>query len=184
MDLSLVFVVAFTLALDCFAVSLAAGTTIATGKFTAAVIIGMVFALFQAGMAFIGWLSGIVLSTLIFSFAPWAAFFILAIIGIHMIREGLENDKGEVRDYLSPLVLLLLAVATSLDSLGVGLSFALLSNPILIPAVVIGLMSGLLSFTGVMIGSRVAKRYGRHIEVGGGAILILIGIRLLLGHMV
>jgi putative Mn2+ efflux pump MntP len=66
----------------------------------------------------------------------------------------------------------------------VGLSFALLSIPILIPAVVIGLMSGLLSFTGVMIGSRVAKRYGRHIEVGGGAILILIGIRLLLGHMV
>jgi putative Mn2+ efflux pump MntP len=112
------------------------------------------------------------------------AFLILSIIGIHMIYEGIGSETKEMKNYLSPPILLLLAVATSLDSLGVGLSLALLANPILLPALLIGLVSSLFSFTGVMIGSRIAERFGRHIEIAGGIVLILIGIRILIEHLV
>jgi putative Mn2+ efflux pump MntP len=183
MDLLTVLLIAVALALDCFAVSLAAGTTISNGKIGAASIIAFVFGLFQAGMAITGWAAGTFLSVFITSFDHWVAFLILSIIGINMIREGIGDDTGEMKNYLSPPILLLLAVATSLDSLGVGLSFALLSTPILLPALIIGMVSCLFSFTGVMIGSKIAGRFGSHVEVVGGIILILIGIRILIEHL-
>jgi putative Mn2+ efflux pump MntP len=183
MDLLTILLIAVALALDCFAVSLAAGTTVAAGKIRAALIMAIVFGLFQAGMTVTGWAAGIFLSVFIASFDHWIAFLILSIIGIHMIHEGIGSDTNGMKDYLSPMILLFLAVATSLDSLGVGLSFAILSNPILLPAFIIGFVSSLFSFTGLMIGSRITERFGRHVEIAGGIVLILIGIRILVGQL-
>jgi putative Mn2+ efflux pump MntP len=183
MDPLLILTVAFILALDCFAVALAAGTTLAAGRFRAGAMIGSVFGLFQAFMAILGWLSGTFLSIFISSYAPGVAFLILVIIGIHMIWEGFGTGTAESKDYLSPTLLLLLAVATSLDAMGVGLSFALLSTAILFPAIIIGMMSGILSFIGVIIGSRVAQRFGKYIEAAGGVVLILLGVRMVTVHI-
>lgn len=182
MDLLTILLVAVALAMDCFAVSLAAGTTIGEGKVRAAMIIGLTFGLFQAVMAGAGWAAGTWLEFFIASIDHWVAFLILSIIGAHMIYEGMTGNPEEVRDYLSPPVLILLAIATSMDSLGIGLSFALLSTPILVPAFLIGLVSILFSFTGVMIGSGIARRLGKPVEIAGGVILIIIGIRILIGH--
>jgi putative Mn2+ efflux pump MntP len=182
MDLFMVLLVAVALAMDCFAVSLAAGTTIGEERVRAAITIALIFGLFQAGMAGVGWAAGTWLEFFITSFDHWVAFLILSVIGVHMIYEGMAGNPEEVRDYLSPTVLLLLAIATSMDSLGVGLSLALLSTPILVPAILIGLVSLLFSFSGVMIGSGIARRLGKPVEIAGGIILILIGIRILIGH--
>ena len=183
MEISLVLLVAIGLAMDCFAVSLAAGTTISIGKTRAALIIAACFGSFQAIMALLGWMAGTWLAPLIASFDHWAAFIILSLIGGKMIVEGFSGEAERRRDYLSMPVLLLLSIATSIDSLGVGLSLALISSGIIFEALVIGLVSLLLTFAGVMIGGRLASRFGRPVETAGGIILILIGIRILAGHL-
>lgn len=183
MDLFSILLVAGALAMDCLAVSLAAGTTMEAGKARGAMRIALAFGLFQTGMTFAGWAAGTWLEYLIASYNQGIAFVILSVVGAHMIYEGIAGNPEEVRDYLSFPVLLFLAVATSLDALGVGLSFALLSDPILIPALLFGTVSFLFSFTGVMIGSRIAQRFGKTAEIAGGAILILIGIRILAGQL-
>jgi putative Mn2+ efflux pump MntP len=183
MDLFTILLVAGALAMDCFAVSLAAGTTIKAGKMRGAIVIALTFGLFQTGMACAGWAAGIWLEFFIASLNHWIAFLILILIGAHMLYEGIAGNPEEVRDYLSPPVLLFLGIATSLDALGVGLSFALLSSPIIIPALLIGLVSILFSFGGVMIGSRIAQRFGKPAEIAGGVVLILIGIRILTGNL-
>jgi putative Mn2+ efflux pump MntP len=183
MELSLVLLTGIGLAMDCFAVSLAAGTTITQGKTKAALIIAACFGGFQAMMALIGWLAGTWLAPVIASFDHWAAFIILSVIGGKMIIEGFSGGEERQNDYLALPVLLLLSVATSIDSLGIGLSLAFISSGILIEAAIIGLISLLISFTGVMIGGRLAFRFGRMVEIAGGVLLILIGIRILLTHL-
>jgi len=183
MDLSLILLVAIGLAMDCFAVSLAAGTTISSGKTRAALIIAACFGWFQAMMALLGWLAGTWLAPVIASFDHWAAFIILLLIGGKMIVEGFSGEEEQRRDYLSIPVLLLLSIATSIDSLGVGLSLALISSGIILEAAVIGLVSLLFAFAGVMVGGRLASRFGRPAEITGGIILILIGIRIIAGHL-
>lgn len=184
MNLPEVLVIATALALDCFAVALAAGTTITSGKLRVAASIAITFGIFQALMTAIGWVAGTWLTVFISAYDHWVAFILLAVIGLKMIREGVSGESEETRDYLSLPVLLVLAVATSLDALGVGLSFAVLSVPILIPATVIGVISLLLSFAGVFIGSRLAGRVGRPVEIFGGIVLLIIGIRILFEHLV
>ncbi|NYT07496.1 MAG: manganese efflux pump [Methanomicrobiales archaeon] len=183
MDLSLVLLVGIGLAMDCFAVSLAAGTTISSERVRAALIIAACFGGFQALMALIGWLGGTWLAPVIAPFDHWAAFIILAIIGGKMILEGFFEEEERKKDYLAIPVLILLSVATSIDSLGVGLSLALISSGILVEAAIIGLVSLLFSFTGVMAGGRLASRFGKPVEIAGGIILILIGVRILAGHL-
>jgi putative Mn2+ efflux pump MntP len=183
MNFSLILLVAIGLAMDCFAVSLAAGTKILNGKIRAGLIIGGVFGGFQAVMALLGWAAGTRLELLIASFDHWVAFLILSLIGLKMIYEGISGEDDEKRDYLAPGILLMLAFATSIDSLGVGLSLALLSTGILLPSLIIGVISLVFSFSGVMIGDRLASRFGKPVEIGGGIILMIIGLRILANHL-
>lgn len=183
MELSLVLLISIGLAMDCFAVSLAAGTTFSSGKMRAALIIASFFGGFQAMMAMIGWLCGTWLEPVIASFDHWVAFGILSIIGGKMIIEGFSGEEERRKNYLALPVLLFLSLATSIDALGVGLSLALISSGILAEAGFIGLVSMIFSCAGVLAGGHLATRYGRPVEIAGGIILILIGIRILAGHL-
>lgn len=183
MDLVSITLIAIGLALDCFAVSLTVGTSRSIPRYTAAGVIALLFGGFQIGMNLIGWAAGTWLADLITGFDHWVAFFLLAIIGVKMILEGIDN--GEEWRELTTFnfsTLIILSLATSMDSLGVGLSFALLSTSILIPALIIGVIAFFLSFMGVFLGNRIGQIFGRRIEVAGGLILIGIGIRILIEH--
>jgi putative Mn2+ efflux pump MntP len=169
--------------MDCFAVSLAAGTVIKERRLLTAAVMGFFFGFFQTAMAIIGWAAGSWIATMIGFIDHWIAFAILVIIGGKMIIEGFRDDDEPGSFSLAIPTLLVLSVATSIDSLGVGLSFALLSTGIVSAAAIIGIVSFMVSFAGVMFGSRLAVRFGRPVEIAGGIVLIIIGIRILFEHL-
>jgi putative Mn2+ efflux pump MntP len=136
-------------------------------------------------MNLIGWASGAWLLPFISGFDHWIAFILLAAIGAKMILEGISDEEREGGPQaLGAAMLLFLAFATSIDSLGVGLSFALLATAILFPALIIGLVSAGFSLVGVLLGNRLSDRFGKGIEILGGVILIGIGVQILLEHLV
>lgn len=183
MDILTITLIAIGLALDCFAVSLAMGSSNEVTKISDAFIVALLFGGFQIGMNLIGWGAGTRLVNFIGSFDHWIAFILLSIIGVKMMVEGLKKEDGRgSSNYLEYMTLTILSIATSIDSLGVGLSFALLKTNIILPALIIGMVSFTLSFAGVMLGDRLTQAFGEHIEILGGLILIGIGIRILIEH--
>ena len=183
MEILTVLISATALAMDCFAVSLAAGTVTKDPRLPSALMLGLFFGIFQSAMAVIGWAAGSWLAATIGFIDHWIAFAILVAIGGKMVVEGFRGEEAPGRNYLALSTLLVLSVATSIDSLGVGLSFALLSTGIAAAAVIIGIVSFAFSFAGVMLGSRLAARYGRPVEIAGGIVLGVIGIRILAEHL-
>jgi putative Mn2+ efflux pump MntP len=183
MEILTVLVVAIALAMDCFAVSLAAGTVIKERRIFTAAVMGLFFGTFQMGMAIAGWAAGSWIASMFSFIDHWIAFCILTVIGVKMMYEGFEGEESPERNYLNITILIILAIATSIDSLGVGLSFALLSTGIVFAALVIGITSFVCSFWGVILGSRLSARFGRPIEIAGGLVLVGIGIRILVGHL-
>jgi len=178
-----VFFIAIALAMDCFAVSLAAGTVITERRYFIASVIGLFFGIFQTVMAIAGWAAGSRIASMIGFIDHWIAFCILAVIGGKMIYEGFKGEESPERNYLNIATLFVLAIATSIDSLGVGLSFALLSTDILSAAAIIGIISFIVSFLGVLFGSRLSARFGRPVEIAGGLVLVGIGTRILVEHL-
>ena len=169
------------LAMDAFAVSVCKGLAMKKLDGKKAVIIGLYFGLFQAVMPVIGYLLGSAFSSLVQKIDHWIAFILLALIGINMIRES--GDEENVNDSVAFRVMLVLAVATSIDALAVGVTFAFLSVR-LIPAVsLIGIITFVLSILGVVLGHRAGGRLGPKAQVTGGVILILIGLKILLEHL-
>ena len=168
--------------MDAFAVSICKGLSMpkATGK--NAVIVGLYFGLFQAGMPLLGYFLGSRFSRYIAGFDHWIAFGLLLLIGIGMIRES--REAGESMDAsLDVKGMLVLAVATSIDALAVGVTFAFLQVRI-VPAVsLIGCVTFVLSAIGVRLGNVVGLRYRSKAELCGGIILILIGIKILVEHL-
>lgn len=183
MEILTILVIAIALAMDCFAVSLAAGTVTKERRLFSAVVMGIFFGTFQSVMALIGWAAGTWIAVTIGFIDHWVAFFILGIIGGKMVYEGFRGEEARGRNYLAITSLLFLSIATSIDSLGVGLSLALLSRGIVLSAAIIGLICFIFSFSGVMLGSRLAARFGSLVEIAGGLVLIFIGIRILTGHV-
>lgn len=176
---------------DAFAVSLARGLKIRQLHISQALIIGGTFGLFQAVMPVIGWLLGTAFSGLIQAFDHWVAFGLLALVGLKMLWEAIYSHEEaadgepvpEGKDGISPHELLVLAVATSIDALAVGLSLALLDVNIWMTAAVIGVITFVLSTAAVFIGHRVGVRYQRPAEIIGGVILIGIGVSILIEHL-
>ena len=172
--------VAAGLAMDAFAVSIASGLVISRLKIRHILTIASMFALFQAVMPVIGWLAGIGMHGYLMSVSRWIAFGLLAGIGIKMIMESFSFKEKAPGDPTKPAMILMLAVATSLDALAAGVSFGLLELAIIRPVVIIGCVTFLFCFSGVVIGHHSGHLFEQKIEIAGGLILIGIGIRILL----
>ena len=186
MDFFTVVIIGIGLAMDCFAVALARGSQPGIDKARLALLFAIVFGLFQAGMTLIGWAAGSLFIDVIAPYDHWIAFIILLIIGVKMIVEGFKDKQEEENrptNFRQITWVLLLAVATSLDALAIGLGFAFLNTDIIVPSLVIGLIAGLFAIAGVFLGTRLEKILGNKIEVLGGIILVGIGIKVLLEHL-
>jgi putative Mn2+ efflux pump MntP len=148
-------------------------------------IIALFFGVFQSLMPLIGWLVGSRFSSYITQFDHWIAFILLVLIGGNMIRESLQEDEEEEEqeDRLDYKELFLLAIATSIDALAVGITFAFLQVEIISSVLLIGIITFVISFAGVIIGNIFGSRFKNKAEILGGIILILIGIKILLEHL-
>ena len=183
MSLIEVLLVAVGLAMDAFAVSLGIGATpYATGR-RPLFRLSFHFGLFQALMLVLGWVAGSSIAQLISAVDHWIALGLLAFVGVRMIRSGLNpNGASHASDPSRGSLLVMLAVATSIDAFAVGLSLAMLRVNIFYPAAVIGVITGGLSLVGLLAGHRLGKMFGKRMEILGGLILIAIGIKILVGH--
>ena len=172
--------IAVSLAMDAFAVSLAAGTSGRTRGARPAFRLSFHFGLFQFGMPVLGWLAGSTVAAAVSGAGRWLAFVLLAVVGTRMVRSGLFPDS-RVRsgDPSRGWQLVGLAVATSLDALAVGFSLAVLGVRIVYPAAVIGVVTAALSLLGLRLGRRLGDAFGHRMEVAGGVVLLTVGVRLL-----
>lgn len=173
------------LAMDAFAVSVCKGLGMRQLNVRVALVLAALFGLFQGGMPVIGWLLGTQLLWLIEPFDHWIAFGLLAFIGGKMIADAVKDEPEEsgATDRVAWGEFLMLAVATSIDALAVGLSLAVLNVNIVLPAVVIGVITFVLSLAGVAVGHAFGSRYERSAQIVGGVVLILIGLKVLLEHL-
>ena len=179
-----VILTAFGLAMDAFAVSVASGIAMREIRVRHAIRIAISFGLFQAIMPLIGWFAGRGFSDLVEDIDHWIAFGLLLAIGAKMIYESTKLEKAEKkRNILRFHVLLFLSIATSMDALAVGLTFAFLKVAVLLPVVVIGLVTFLLSLAGIYIGDTFGHFFERKIEAFGGIVLIIIGAKILITHL-
>ncbi|UCE91084.1 MAG: manganese efflux pump [Methanobacteriota archaeon] len=182
MDFITVILIAVGLAMDAFAVSIAKGISVEIDRRRSAILLASLFGGFQGMMPVIGWFAGLGLRDVIMEVDHWVAFGLLGFIGAKMIHDAPKSENGKEAD-VTLCVAIALAVATSIDALMVGLSFAFLETPILVPVIVIGVVTLALSYLGFAFGSKMGAMFGRKVRVLGGLILILIGIRILIEHM-
>ena len=181
MEFISVFLIAVALAMDAFSVSLTKGFTQKNLKTSQIIYYGLFFGLFQALMPVIGYFAGETITAFVTSIAPWIAFILLFIIGVNMIRESITGDEEDISDEFSFREVTLLAIATSIDAFAVGITFALLNTSIVVPCIVIGIVAFLFSIVGIIIGRKLGDYFGDKFLILGGVILILIGIKILLG---
>ncbi len=184
MEIIAVLLLAVGLAMDAFAVSICKGLAMKKPGIKAIIVIGLWFGFFQAIMPAIGYYLGASLYQYISQFDHWIAFILLLLIGLNMIRESLSKDDEEgIDDSISFKVMLILAIATSIDALAVGISLAMDGSDIIVPAIIIGVVTMAISMVGVKIGSVFGDKYSNKAEFVGGVILILIGFRILFSHL-
>ncbi|MBN0040904.1 manganese efflux pump [Cellulosimicrobium cellulans] len=211
-------VVAFALATDAFAVALAQGTRMRRPTWRETARVAVLFGLFQALMPLAGWALSTWFADAVAGVAPWIACGMLAFVGAHMVKEGLQDEAGHAVEHvegrageraagtdggalgaqtavatLAPpvtrrprvayRVLLPLAIATSIDAAASGVTFAVLGVPILPAVALVGVVTLVLSGLGVRAGARVGERLGRWATVAGGVVLVLLGLRILLAHL-
>ncbi len=169
--------------MDAFAVSVCKGLAMPKCTFKKAAIVGLWFGGFQALMPAIGYVLGAQFQETIASIDHWIAFVLLALIGGNMIHEALDNDEEEADASLDVKTMFLLAVATSIDALAIGITFAFLKVNIIPAVCFIGIVTFIISFAGVKIGNVFGVRYKNKAEIVGGVILILLGLKILLEHL-
>lgn len=187
MTLLEIFLVGVGLSMDAFAVAICKGLVMPRVNRKQTLLIGLYFGVFQAVMPLTGWLLGSQFARHVTKMAPWIAFVLLAWIGGSMIRESLSEKEEEEQAEpveLRHRELLMLAIATSIDALAVGVSFSMveLTVPIYAAAALIGCTTFAISVAGVFVGNLFGARYKNRAEFVGGAILILIGLKILLEH--
>ena len=176
------------LSMDAFAVSICKGLAMRRVNKKQALVIGLFFGGFQALMPFIGWALGTQFESYITSIDHWIAFVLLAFIGGKMLwdvfheKEESAAEKSDAR--LDHKELFMLAIATSIDALAVGIAFACLDVQIWSSVSIIGCVTLVLSFCGVWIGNRFGNRFEKKAEIAGGVVLILIGVKILLDHLI
>ena len=178
-----IFLIAVALSMDAFAVAICKGLSVKKVQAKHVLAVGVYFGGFQALMPLIGFLLGFKFESFITSIDHWIAFVLLAIIGGNMIKEAMSKEEDEVNDSFSFRTMLPLAVATSIDALAVGISFAFLGVDIIEAAILIGITTFVLSGIGVFVGNIFGSKYKSKAELAGGIVLILIGLKILLEHL-
>ena len=175
--------IAISLAMDSFSVAITRGLANTQKKIVGeALKVGLLFGFSQAIMPLIGWLAGVSIIEFISAFDHWITFGLLTLIGLRMIYEAIKTESNKIVSSPSLSILFMLSIATSIDALAVGLSYSFLGVSIVMPAVIIGVVTFSLSFSGVYIGKRFGAIF-KKIGVLGGLILIVIGIKILTEHM-
>jgi manganese efflux pump family protein len=186
MDFISLLLVAIGLSFDSFAISICSGLSLCRKhlKIADALKIALTLAVFQALMPVLGWLLGSAFKDLIQSADHWIAFGLLVFLGVRMIIEGREPiEKKKVKNPLQWRVLITMAIATSIDAFAVGISFSFFYNSMLIPAIVIGVVTLIASLSGIYMGRNVGKKIAGSSEIFGGIILIIIGVKILIEHL-
>ncbi len=190
MSLLELFLIGVGLCMDAFAVAVCRGLDMRKLDWGRAAVIGLYFGGFQALMPTLGWLLGSAFAGYIQRLDHWVAFVLLSLIGGNMVREALGggeapcgSDGCAVEERLNHRELLLMAVATSIDALAVGVTFAFLDVSILPAASLIGVTTFCLSVAGVAVGNFFGARYEKRAELTGGVILVLLGVKILLEHL-
>lgn len=183
MDIFTVILIAVGLAMDAFAVSIAKGIVIERRRRKSALLLASFFGGFQMLMPTIGYFAGLSFREVIVGIDHWIAFGLLSFIGSKMIYDSARKDDGKKDETLKLQSVVILSVATSIDALMVGLSFAFLQTSILDPILVIGLVTFSLSLAGFFFGCGLGRIFGNKIKIVGGLILIAIGLRILLEHL-
>ena len=174
------FILAVGLSMDAFAVSVCKGLAMERATMKKAGIVGLWFGGFQALMPLIGYFLGSQFASYVSEIAPWIAFALLVFIGGNMIKETLGSDEEEGDSSLAPGKMFILAIATSIDALAVGVTFAFLKVNIIAAVSFIGVVTFVCSAIGVKIGNIFGSRYKKKAEIAGGVILIVLGIKILL----
>ena len=185
MELLATFAVAVGLAMDAFAVSLGLSTAGQTNELQRKFRLAFHFGFFQGMMTALGWFAGSKIASMIGGVDHWIAMILLGYIGIKMIITGVNPTPEKIHqvDPTRGLTLVILAVATSIDALAVGLSLAMLGEAVLIPALIIGIVTFVLSGIALFAGDRLGVTFGKRMEIVGGLILILIGLRIFITHI-
>jgi putative Mn2+ efflux pump MntP len=175
--------IALGLAMDAFAVSTACGVQVAVLRYGHVLRVALAFGFFQFMMPVIGWLAGSTLSGWVEAVDHWIAFGLLALIGAKMMWESFRESDAPAKDPTRGWNLLVLAVATSIDALAVGLSLAFLNVSIWVPSLVIGIVAAALSAIGAIFGCRLGHRFGVWAERAGALVLFGIGVKILVDHL-
>ena len=189
MSLLELLIIAIGLSMDAFAVSIGKGLSVTKIKLSHALKVGLWFGGFQALMPLIGYLLGSTFADIVSAYDPWVAFVLLALIGGNMIKEAFEKDdecdcNKKEKNCFGFVTMLTLAVATSIDALAIGVTFAFFKVAIIPAIITIGITTFLFSVAGLKIGHIFGCKYKSHAELFGGVILILIGLKILLEHTV
>ncbi len=183
MSLLSLFLIAVGLSMDAFAVAVCKGLAMPKITVKKSAIVGLWFGSFQGLMPLLGYFLGSQFNKSIEAFDHWIAFILLGLIGISMIKEALSKDEEEANDSLDVKTMFLLALATSIDALAVGVTFAFLKQDILPAVTFIGVVTFVLSMIGVKVGNVFGTRYKSKAELAGGILLILMGLKILLEHL-
>lgn len=184
-DFVSIFLIALSLSADCFAVALCGAVAMKRVAVAQILRMSLSFGVFQTGMQLAGWFAGKTIVGLISAYDHWITFGLLAFVGGRMVWESLheENEAKEGVDITRGFALIALSVATSIDSLAVGLSYAFIDIGIALPSALAGVIAFAATVTGFMLGRKVGELFGRRAETVGGLVLIGIGIRILVEHL-
>ncbi len=184
MEILTVLFLAIGLSFDSFAVSVCSGLNLPQIRFLQAAKIAIFLALFQALMPLVGWLVGNSIKSLIEPVDHWIAFGLLSLIGGKMIIESfIDSEQREIKNPLHIKVILLLSLATSIDALAVGFSFATLLEKILIAVFIIGSVTFIASMLGILLGKKTGPKINKYAEIIGGLILFGIGAKIMIEHL-
>lgn len=172
------------LAMDAFAVSICKGLSMKKKiNYKKALIIALYFGLFQGGMPLIGYALGVSFEEIVLSIDHWIAFILLSVIGIGMIKESLGDEEESLNDKVDFKTMVILAIATSIDALAIGVTFAFLNVNIIFASLLICVITFVISYFGVVFGNKFGDKFGSKAELVGGIILILMGLKILLEHL-
>jgi manganese efflux pump family protein len=179
-----IFIIAIGLGMDAFSVAIGVGAGFRVVPAGAVFRLSSCFGLFQFIMPVAGWFAGMSVANIIAGYGHWIAFGLLSLVGGKMIIESYDGRaKVKTTDPTKGLSVIILSVATSIDALAVGFSFALLKIPVLYPSIIIGIVAFAMTVCGMLFGGKLGRIFGKRVEIFGGLLLIGIGVKILMEHI-